>query len=59
VNEDAILSNFRSGTHPNTGVEQGAIWIQGMSGVAPDVLRIWKNSGAIQTIFKEELMKLL
>ena len=59
VNEAAILSNFRAGVHPNTGVEQGAIWMPGMTGAAPDALRIWKNSGAIQAIFKEVLMKLL
>ena len=59
VDEDAILSNFRAGIHPNTGVEQGAIWMSGMTGMAPDALRIWKNSGAIQAIFKEELMSLL
>ena len=59
VDEAAILSNFRAGVHPNTGVEQGAIWLQGMTGMAPDALRTWKNSGAIQSIFKEEFMKLL
>ena len=59
VDEEAILNNFRSGIHPNTSVNQGEIWTSGMNGMAPDALRLWKNSGAIQSIFKEELMKLL
>lgn len=59
VDEEAILNNFRAGIHPNTGVEQGPIWMQGMQGMAPEALRQWKNSGAIQSIFKEELIKLL
>lgn len=59
VDEEAILNNFRAGVHPNTSVNQGAIWMQGLEGMAPEALRQWKNSGAIQSIFKEELIKLL
>lgn len=63
VNEDAdekaILDNFRAGIHPNTDVNQGPIWMKGLTGAAPDALRLWKNSGAIQNIFKEELHKLM
>lgn len=59
VDEKAILDNFRAGIHPNTNVNQGAIWMSGMTGVAPDALRLWKNSGAIKKIFKEELHKLM
>lgn len=59
VNEKEILDNFRAGVHPNTPVRQGAIWLKDMKGVAPDALRQWKNSGAIQKIFKEEFGKLI
>ena len=59
ANEEIILQNFRSGEHPNTGVNQGPIWKQGMIGTAPDTLRRWKNSGAIKEIFIEEFRKLL
>ena len=59
VDEKLILDNFRAGKHPNTGVEQGAIWKQGMTGVAPDVLRAWKNSGAIKEIFMQEFRSLI
>jgi hypothetical protein len=63
VNEKDILDNFRAGKHPlgkkGAFFEQGPIWMKDMNGMAPDALREWKNSGAIQDIFKEELMKLL
>ena len=56
--EEIILDNFRAGKHPNTGVEQGSIWMPGMEGNAPDAIRAWKNTGAIQKIFMEEFRKL-
>lgn len=59
ADEQLILDNFRAGKHPNTGVEQGAIWMQGMVGSAPDVLRDWKNSGAIKEIFMQEFRSLM
>lgn len=59
ANEKIILKNFRSGEHPNTGVSQGPIWMQGMIGSAPDALREWKNSGAIKEIFMQEFRNLL
>ena len=59
VNEKAILDNFRAGVHPNTNVKQGPIWMKDMIGAAPDALRLWKDSGAIKAIFKEELDKLM
>lgn len=63
VDEKEILDNFRAGKHPlgkkGLFVEQGPIWMKGMSGMAPDALRQWKNSGAIQDIFREEIRKLI
>ena len=59
ANERIILANFRAGIHPNTEVEQGAIWLKGMYGAAPDALRQWKNSGAIKDIFMEEFRNLM
>lgn len=63
VDEKAILDNFRAGRHPlgvpDAFFEQGPIWMKGMTGVAPDALRLWKDSGAIKDIFKEEIGKLM
>lgn len=62
VDEKAILDNFRAGKHPlgkpDVFFDQGPIWMNGMTGAAPDTLRLWKDSGAIKKIFKEELHKL-
>jgi hypothetical protein len=57
VDEKAILDLFRAGIHKRALV-QGDIWMSGMIGCAPDVLRQWKDSGAILKIFKEEFDKL-
>ena len=56
--ETAILENFRAGVHPNTGVNNGPIWMPGNVGFVPDEIRKWVNSGGIATIFKSELKKL-
>ena len=58
VDEEIILENFRKGIHRKTGVNQGTIWLSGMRGVAPDALKLWRDSGAIKKIFQEELGKL-
>lgn len=59
VDESKILESFRNGEHPNTGVNNGAIWAEGRIGFIPDEVRKWVNNGGISRIFKEELEKLI
>lgn len=56
--EAAILANFRAGEHPNTGVNNGPIWMQGRIGFVPDEIRKWVKNGFLAKIFKEEMKKL-
>lgn len=59
ADELTILENFRAGEHPNTDVNQGAIWQNDMQGHAPEILKNWVKSGGIREIFRAELRKLM